>query len=861
MPRFDLAAEGYANENVVGQASVAIKTTTVPVEYRLYISQSYTLVESSSFASSSLSASYALNGGSTGTGISTGSSYPITSSWALSASYYPSQTYQANTISSSYASSSISASYAPFIHPYQASGSWASSSISASYAPQATVTSVATSSFSYTASLLLGSVMSSSYSLSSSYAPSSPSVSASYALSASWAPGSNNVSSSYSVTASYALNSQVGPQGIPGVTGSIGPSGSQGPIGLTGPSGSQGIQGIPGETGSIGPIGPQGIPGETGSLGPIGPQGLIGPQGETGSIGPSGSQGPIGLTGLTGPQGETGSIGPSGSQGIQGIPGIPGVTGSIGPSGSMGPSGSSWNITTGSFYPITSSWTLSASWAPPVPSESSSYSLSASYAPGGTAAFTGKTNNAIPVWISNDLSATSSISADGLTVSINRLTPSSSPEVLFVRGTSSVSQNNIAEFTHDTNTYAQIKIENTNTGNTASADLVVETDKASEAFGYIDLGINSSGYSQSAFNLTTPLDGYLYTVGSASVGGNLVLGTLSNNKSIIFHTSGSTNVNERLRISDRFISASVPMSASILGSATFANTASSMARNNAVQNITASWASSVARNNTVQNITSSWAVIAPVSYNCLRASQSLFTISSSFASSSLSSSFASSVVTASFALSASYAFTQSYFTNITNRYEVSNSYASSSTSASWSPMGNVYSNIYVDAAAMYPGSASTATAATYQPTYGDGIYDVFDFDSVVSESVQFKFVMPQTWDRSTVNAKIYWTTTSPSASSVVWGLSAGGIADSSSLGRVVLGVVTSGSDISQGSGYLNIGPTLTGLVVTASAESKMVLWRVNRVPIDIRDTLAADARLLGVWIQYSTTGSYPLIFS
>ena len=107
----------------------------------------------------------------------------------------------------------------------------------------------------------------------------------------------------------------VGPQGIPGPRGPIGPAGPQGPTGATGPIGPQGPVGPAGATGATGPIGPQGPTGATGATGPIGPQGPIG---ETGPAGPQGPAGPTGATGATGPQGPAGPTGATGPEGPAG---------------------------------------------------------------------------------------------------------------------------------------------------------------------------------------------------------------------------------------------------------------------------------------------------------------------------------------------------------------------------------------------------------------------------------------------------------------------------------------------------------------------------------------------------------------
>ena len=87
----------------------------------------------------------------------------------------------------------------------------------------------------------------------------------------------------------------------------------------------------------------------------------------------------------------------------------------------------------------------------------------------------------------------------------------------------------------DVNSYAQMIMKNHSAGLNASTDLVIMNDQGDSFNNIIDLGINSSGYSQTAYGVTQPGDGYLFTNG-----GNLVLGTQSLNKSIIFHAGGTT---------------------------------------------------------------------------------------------------------------------------------------------------------------------------------------------------------------------------------------------------------------------------------------------------------------------------------
>ena len=172
-------------------------------------------VISSSYA---LTASFALNGGGGGTTLTTGSTYPITSSWSnnvISSSYSLTASYWSGSIiSSSYSLSSISASYAPT--DTNITASWSLNSLTASYyggnaesASYAQTASYASNTFSLTTgstypitSSWANNSNSSSYSnnsTSASYAPTNANITASYF-------DGSVISSSYALTASFALN-------------------------------------------------------------------------------------------------------------------------------------------------------------------------------------------------------------------------------------------------------------------------------------------------------------------------------------------------------------------------------------------------------------------------------------------------------------------------------------------------------------------------------------------------------------------------------------------------------------------------------------------------------------------------------
>ena len=102
---------------------------------------------------------------------------------------------------------------------------------------------------------------------------------------------------------------------------------------------------------------------------------------------------------------------------------------------------------------------------------------------------------------------------------------------------------------NNSNGDVQINNQNISNGSGASSDFVATADNGSNQDTYIDLGINSSTYTQPGFSLTYPNDGYLYVQGNTTTGGgNLVLATMTSTNAIIFATGGQNANNEVMRI-------------------------------------------------------------------------------------------------------------------------------------------------------------------------------------------------------------------------------------------------------------------------------------------------------------------------
>jgi hypothetical protein len=413
--------------------------------------------------------------------------------------------------------------------------------------------------------------------------PTGPSSGATGATGSAGPTGSNGQTGSVGPTGAQGIQGiqgetgSMGQTGSNGLTGSEGPTGQQGIQGLTGDTGSQGIQGIEGPTGSQGLIGPTGIQGVTGDAG--GPTGSVGPTGANGSNGIQGSTGPTGangingsngiqgvtgadgatgLAGQTGSQGIQGIEGPTGSQGIQGIQGVAGPTGSVGANGSIGATGSQGiqgvagptgsqglqgivgqqgqtgatgaigNFNTSSVLHITNTTAVGAG-------------TGAIISDGGIYAAGGITSNSGQI-LANGTQESSSIST-GSIVTLGGMGSAkniNSGETITGRqlvakniGTSSITTAMINSY--DTgNNYVQDNIQNLSTGDTASSDFVCTANDGTDSTGYIDMGVNGSGYAQGQMNGQAH-DGYLYVLNNTGTGnGDLFLGAGS--------TAGKVNI-------------------------------------------------------------------------------------------------------------------------------------------------------------------------------------------------------------------------------------------------------------------------------------------------------------------------------
>lgn len=147
----------------------------------------------------------------------------------------------------------------------------------------------------------------------------------------------------------------------------------------------------------------------------------------------------------------------------------------------------------------------------------------------------GGTLNYIPLWTSPTTQGTSSIYQNGNFLAIHYSgSPEDplNPELLYVHG-AGINTYNLISVHGDLNNYTQINIKNYNSGSAASSDVVVTADNGTESVGFIDMGINSSGYTNTGF-VGEANDAYVYSTGE-----NLLIGNATPGKQVVIFNGGT----------------------------------------------------------------------------------------------------------------------------------------------------------------------------------------------------------------------------------------------------------------------------------------------------------------------------------
>lgn len=160
----------------------------------------------------------------------------------------------------------------------------------------------------------------------------------------------------------------------------------------------------------------------------------------------------------------------------------------------------------------------------------------------------------------------------------------------------------------------------------------------------------------------------------------------------------------------------------------------------------------------------------------------------------------------------------------------------------------IIKEVYIDAGAMLTG-ISGATPSTISISNSGIVYDCFNFDPALTGYAQFKLKLAD-YNLGSIRAKFDWTT-SGTGGGVVWGIQGIALNDSGSLSsswgspQEVFDTFITGTGLHQSSGTSNI--TFGG----SPQSNSLLCFQIYRNVFNVADTLAVNANLLGIKLQYT----------
>lgn len=160
---------------------------------------------------------------------------------------------------------------------------------------------------------------------------------------------------------------------------------------------------------------------------------------------------------------------------------------------------------------------------------------------------------------------------------------------------------------------------------------------------------------------------------------------------------------------------------------------------------------------------------------------------------------------------------------------------------------------WIPAIGMKPATTNGAAPGTAETSSNKIMVETLDFDASTEEFAQFMIRMPKGWNEGTIILQPVWTHGSTTTNfGVAWGFEAIAFANDDALdaswGTEVVVTDTGGT-----TDDVYIAPESTAVTVAGSpGTSELVVFRVTRVVGNAGDTLAVDAKLIGVSLFYTT---------
>lgn len=164
--------------------------------------------------------------------------------------------------------------------------------------------------------------------------------------------------------------------------------------------------------------------------------------------------------------------------------------------------------------------------------------------------------------------------------------------------------------------------------------------------------------------------------------------------------------------------------------------------------------------------------------------------------------------------------------------------------------------IWVPAAALTSRTTNGAATGTVESTTNKVMQSSLDFDQSTAEYAQVAIRMPKSYNGGTMTATFVWTANSSSTNSVVWGIQGMSRTDTEVIDSAFGTAQTVTDANSWPTAYtLNISAESGAFTITGAAALEWVVFQIYRDAANGSDTLAADACLLGVFLNYTSNAS------
>jgi hypothetical protein len=164
--------------------------------------------------------------------------------------------------------------------------------------------------------------------------------------------------------------------------------------------------------------------------------------------------------------------------------------------------------------------------------------------------------------------------------------------------------------------------------------------------------------------------------------------------------------------------------------------------------------------------------------------------------------------------------------------------------------GGGSTNIWIPASAWIPRTTTGAGVDSRETTTNDQNFDELLFDAGTDEFAQALTILPNNYNNSTITARFYWTAASGSGA-VVWAIQGRAFADDDAL-DTAFGTAQTVTDTLLAADDMHISAATSAVTLGGTpAANRPIQFQIYRDADAGGDTLATDARLLGVEITFN----------